>query len=73
MVKLESNIHYAVFEVLWELVEKKLREKFKNSRPENSFIIKIGNKKYIVSTEDKYGSYKKFKLQSELKDEVVSL
>lgn len=73
LVRLESSLHYVVFEVMWELVENNLREKFKNTRPENSFVIQIADKKYIVSTEDRYGSYKKFKLQSELKEDVLKI
>lgn len=70
--KLESYLHHRVFQVFWEKVEDKLRAKFKNTRPRESFVLQISDKKYIIQTEDKYGDYKKFKLECELlNDDLV--
>lgn len=66
----ESKYHWVTFNILWDQVEEKLRKKFKNSRPDSSFTIEIGDKKYIISTEDRYGSYHKFKLESELTEPI---
>lgn len=69
--KLESKLHYRVFEIFWEKVEEQLQKKFKTVRPKESFVIKISDKKYIIKTEDRYGDYKKFKLECELTDDVT--
>lgn len=70
---LETRLHWLVFEVLWEKVEESLRQKFKNQRPENAFVMEIGGKKYIIKTEDRYGSYYKFKLECEYNEVLIEI
>lgn len=68
---LETNHNYVVFNALWYRVERSLENKFKNKRPNKSFILRIGNKDYIVSSKD--WPYGKYNLESEYNGEKVEL
>lgn len=71
--KLRSNLHYIVKEVMWELVEKELKDRFKGkSIRDEIFIIDISGKKYFVEIdENSYGNYYKFNMKNEFVDEII--
>lgn len=69
--KLESKLHWVVFNVFWEKLEERLKEIYKDKRPNESFPIQISDKKYIINSKEKYGSYKQFEFKCELNDDVL--
>ena len=74
--KLQSSLHYKVKQVLWDVVENKLRKYFKDSNtyPSDIFIMKISNKKYYVYLDEKSNrAYMKFNLGDEYVDEIIEI
>lgn len=66
-------IHFRVKEILSEMVQESLREKFKDIESPNILTVKIGDKKYYVECDDQYRRsriYKKFKLLNEVTEDI---
>lgn len=72
--KLVSKYHHYIFSFMSEMVEEKLRKYYKDNdiTPNDIIIINIGEVKYFVKTEDKYG-YMKFRLMNQFLDESIDL
>jgi hypothetical protein len=67
------HLHLRVKQVLSEMVQDKLREKFKNTESPNMLTILIGEKRYYVVCDDQYRRsriYKKFELLNEVTEEI---
>lgn len=69
--KFESNLDYRVFEVFWSKVQESLREKFEDQRPPKCFALDIAGKKYLITNDDRYGSYYTFKLECEYNEQSI--
>jgi hypothetical protein len=68
-----KHLHLYVREILSEIVEDKLRLKFKDCESPQMLTISIGNKRYYVKCDDQWRRsrlYKKFELLNEVTGEI---
>lgn len=69
-----STLHHTVLYILEKLINDKLKNRFNKEiiKSDQIFIIKIGNKKYYVQSNDRSTpSYYDFKIRGEVNDEIV--
>jgi hypothetical protein len=70
-----TQLQWRIKEILWRMVEEKLREKFKNTtKIPDIFILDIGSKKYFIELDNqhRYG-YCKFHMKNEYNGDYLSL
>ena len=73
--KMLGDLHLRVFNILWNMIDKKLMDHFtkSNIRPQKAFVISISDKKYMISCDDWYYGYGKFKFCGEYDDSIIKI
>lgn len=69
---LRSSYHHYVWNEIWEIIEKKLDNTYKDKEVPPTIKLKIGDKEYLVSGEDNYHSIK-WKFLGEYNQDTIEL